>query len=277
MSGHVRHEQHTAHDGAQHHLGSEAHKIQAELGGGHFAEARNELQKEARLHPHEFKKLLQNIDSELKKHHQSPLSVEYDHGQVSHIHFGKHDIYGKQEEAGLPSAARRDIHSEQTRYQHFAKHHGKHARQNFQRFAGPGEGHSDSDTQPQDRSGPGSDHPVSPTAASPSKSGFGQKLLEKLGLPATEKNLAFLDKWQKAEGGSPDNPFNTTQGAPGARNFNSVGVKRYPSIDIGVEATAKTLKNGHYNSILHALGREDANSAAAAVRQSPWGTKHLYV
>ncbi|CAN5463624.1 hypothetical protein BH10CYA1_BH10CYA1_46730 [soil metagenome] len=105
---------------------------------------------------------------------------------------------------------------------------------------------------------------------------FGVKLLEKLNLPVTEENLKFLNAWQHAEGGSADNPFNTTQSAPGAENFNSVGVKRYPSIDVGLDATAQTLTNGQYNNILASLQQgNNASASADALAQSPWGTGAL--
>ncbi len=105
---------------------------------------------------------------------------------------------------------------------------------------------------------------------------FGVKLLQKLNLPVTEENLKFLNAWQHAEGGSDDNPFNTTQNAPGAENFNSVGVKRYPSIEVGLDATAQTLTNGMYGNILASLQQGNSASACAdALAQSPWGTGAL--
>lgn len=102
---------------------------------------------------------------------------------------------------------------------------------------------------------------------------FGSRLLEMLKLPVTAENLRFLNAWQKAEGGSADNPFNTTQGAPGAVNFNSVGVKRYPTVEIGLKATAETLQNGNYQPILDALKKGDnAMVTAQAEARTPWGT-----
>ena len=104
-------------------------------------------------------------------------------------------------------------------------------------------------------------------------SGFNRALLTALGDPDTPQNEQFLSAWKQADGGSADNPFNTTQGAPGATVFNSVGVKRYPSVSEGVDATAKTLTNGYYQGILDALASgKDARQAALAVAQSPWGT-----
>ncbi len=102
---------------------------------------------------------------------------------------------------------------------------------------------------------------------------FGSRLLEELKLPVTAENLRFLNAWQKAEGGSADNPFNTTEDAPGATNFNSVGVKRYPTIAEGIDATARTLTNGNYGAILDALKQGDnAMKTAQAEATTPWGT-----
>jgi len=122
----------------------------------------------------------------------------------------------------------------------------------------------------------GSTAQLSNSNASPSKNGFAESLLQKLGAPVTPENLKFLDAWQKAEGGSADNPFNTTQDAPGARNFNSVGVKRYQSVEQGLEATFKTLTNGRYDHIVAALRQgNSARAAAQALANSPWGTGEL--
>ena len=122
----------------------------------------------------------------------------------------------------------------------------------------------------------GSSGPLNSSAAAPSKSGFAEALLQKLGAPVTQENIKFLDAWQRAEGGSPDNPFNTTQDAPGARNFNSVGVKRYASMEQGLEATLKTLLNGRYGGIVQALRQgTSAKAAADALAASPWGTGAL--
>lgn len=122
----------------------------------------------------------------------------------------------------------------------------------------------------------GSSGPLSSGTAAPSKNGFAEALLQKIGAPVTAENLKFLDAWQRAEGGSADNPFNTTQDAPGARNFNSVGVKRYASMEQGLEATVKTLQNGRYGSIIAALRQgNSAKAAAQALAGTPWGTGEL--
>ena len=102
-----------------------------------------------------------------------------------------------------------------------------------------------------------------------------RSLLRSIGAPATAENLRFLDAWQRAEGGSAAyNPLNTTQHAPGASAYNSVGVRNYSSPEIGLEATKQTLLNGHYGDIVGLLrsGRSNATRLAQAVEASPWGT-----
>src|SRR4051812_17585494 len=45
----------------------------------------------------------------------------------------------------------------------------------------------------------------------------------------TAESVAFLEAWHRAEGGTAAfNWLNTTQGAAGATDYNSVGVKNYP-------------------------------------------------
>lgn len=93
----------------------------------------------------------------------------------------------------------------------------------------------------------------------------------------TPQNLVFLNAWARAEGGSAsNNPFNTTQGAPGATSYNSVGVRNYVTPSQGIGATVQTLNNGRYGNILAALrAGNNARAAASALASSPWGTGAL--
>jgi len=100
-------------------------------------------------------------------------------------------------------------------------------------------------------------------------------LLDWLGAPVTQQNLNALFSWIDAESNAASllNPLATTQGAPGARNANHVGVKGYPSVEVGLEATVITLNNGNYANILAALAKGDsARAVTEAVAASPWGT-----
>jgi hypothetical protein len=106
-------------------------------------------------------------------------------------------------------------------------------------------------------------------------SGFASALLGGLGVPANSNNIGLIAAWAAMEGGiGHNNPLNTTQNEPGAGTFNSVGVKTYPSMGVGVSATITTLKNGLYGAILGALasGNTPLTSFEAAVQGSPWGT-----
>src|SRR5207237_8354923 len=93
----------------------------------------------------------------------------------------------------------------------------------------------------------------------------------------TAGNEQFLDTWQRYEGGTAlNNPLNTTQGYPGATNYNSVGVKNYRTPYDGIQATATTLRNGRYDAILSALRSGDpyayADKIAVAQAIRTWGT-----
>lgn len=113
--------------------------------------------------------------------------------------------------------------------------------------------------------------------AAPSVPNWQAQILHGLGAPVTPQNLLFLNNWTKAEGGNASyNPFNTTQNAPGATSYNSVGVRNYVSPQQGINATVQTLLNGRYGNILSALRQgTDARAAALALANSPWGTGSL--
>jgi hypothetical protein len=105
--------------------------------------------------------------------------------------------------------------------------------------------------------------------------------LDFLVLPKTEENVRAVTSWERAESGDPPNagqwnPLNTTQDWPGAWQFNSVGVKNYPTMRAGIGANAKALTNGRYGPVLTALeSGVSAQAVTRAVEQSPWGTKNI--
>lgn len=108
---------------------------------------------------------------------------------------------------------------------------------------------------------------------------FYKKLLQELGAPTSDENLKFLHAWRQSEGKAGKyNAFNTTQSMPDSTNFNSVGVKNYQSMDDGLKATIKTLKNGRYNCIVNGLKN---NIGAKKITQDcsnelkTWGTGDL--
>jgi hypothetical protein len=81
--------------------------------------------------------------------------------------------------------------------------------------------------------------------------------------------------WIESEGSNAAaNPLDTEQPWPGATNYNSVGVKNYPSTTAGWAATITTLHNGFYPELLHVLRDPiNADETIAAIHASPWGSK----
>src|SRR5215469_2775622 len=94
--------------------------------------------------------------------------------------------------------------------------------------------------------------------------GWKQEIANGLGIKLTPAVSTFFDAWARAEGGAAlNNPWNTTQMAPGATAYNSVGVRNYLTPQQGIQATIQTLQNGRYGNILQALGA-GTNSMAMA-------------
>lgn len=106
---------------------------------------------------------------------------------------------------------------------------------------------------------------------------FYKELLENLNAPVTFENMKFLLAWRQSEGqGGKYNPFNTTWELEGSTPMNSHGVQNYISLEDGMEATLKTLKNGRYDCIVSGLKN---NIGASAIASCPsletWGTGDL--
>jgi peptidoglycan hydrolase CwlO-like protein len=112
---------------------------------------------------------------------------------------------------------------------------------------------------------------------------WAQAFLKALNMRLTVDNVAAIVAWEMAEGGhwyntAHYNPLNTSQPMPGARTFNSHGVKIYNSWAQGLRATVITINNGFYGGILAALREgNDGQAVAAAVAASPWGTGPFHV
>lgn len=107
--------------------------------------------------------------------------------------------------------------------------------------------------------------------------GWERDVLGALGAAATPNAVTMLSVWHACEGGTADfNPMNTTQPEQGATNYNSVGVKNYPSQAVGLRATVTTIKNGYYPGILADLRSGSATPAQIVQRNaaefSKWGT-----
>ncbi len=88
-------------------------------------------------------------------------------------------------------------------------------------------------------------------------------VLAALGITPSPVAVNLLVAWSLAEwGGTNDlaatnNPMATTQPEPGATNWNSAGVKIYPSLAVGAQATAQTLQGSYYATLLAGLRAGD--------------------
>jgi murein DD-endopeptidase MepM/ murein hydrolase activator NlpD len=108
---------------------------------------------------------------------------------------------------------------------------------------------------------------------------FYAKILENLNAPVTDENMKFMYAWRQAEGkGGTYNPFNTSWDLPGSTVMNSHGVRNYKSLEDGMIATVKTLKNPRYRCIVNGL-RDDIGAINVAKCESlkTWGTGDLVV
>lgn len=112
---------------------------------------------------------------------------------------------------------------------------------------------------------------------------FATDFLEGIRAPVTKRNKLVIVSWIQAEGGTArNNPLNTTHDAPGAWDYNSVGVKNYPTYAVGLQATIDTLNYGAdrrrygYRMIRSRL-RSNAGSIGTlrAIEKSEWGTGGL--
>jgi hypothetical protein len=108
---------------------------------------------------------------------------------------------------------------------------------------------------------------------------FYVQILECLGVPVTRDNMLFFYAWRQAEGGqATNNPFNTTKKMEGATLYgtNVAGVKNYPTIQMGIDATCETLKLGYYTDILEGLKNDVGLFKLSRMSSiNTWGTGEL--
>lgn len=105
-------------------------------------------------------------------------------------------------------------------------------------------------------------------------------ILSGLGAPQSQNNINKLAAWNACEGNLAgqsglgiNNPFNTTLNYGGGVSVNSAGVKRYPNIAVGVQATLQTLQAPRYALVVANLkGDGSGGTFATAVGTSGWGT-----
>jgi len=132
-----------------------------------------------------------------------------------------------------------------------------------------------------------------------------KKILSGIGSKVTEEKLKFMRAWRQAEDGqtpsvSHNNPFNTTQPMEGGENKSPInclrdgegvspnpdgscpdgfvrGVRSYKDINVGIQATIKTLTNGYYPNLLKKLQTDNITAAELAdtADLKTWGTGSL--
>ena len=124
------------------------------------------------------------------------------------------------------------------------------------------------------------------TEASSEDKDFYNKVLKGIGAPVTPQNLLFFYAWRQAEGAKATyNPFNTTQSKESSSLWNCLkkkggkcvgGVRNYKTKQDGIDATVKTLKNGHYGCIVDGLkGNKGALTIANCTKElKTWGTNN---
>jgi peptidoglycan hydrolase CwlO-like protein len=114
------------------------------------------------------------------------------------------------------------------------------------------------------------------TGAGVSFGRWAELLLSQLGAPICQDNLIAVVAWESAEGtAAAYNPLATTHDFQGATDFNTVGVKDYPSLGAGIQATIDTLVLGSptygYGAVIASLmSCATAESTAAAINASSW-------
>jgi hypothetical protein len=112
---------------------------------------------------------------------------------------------------------------------------------------------------------------------------FYEKVLKGIGAPVTPENLTFFYAWRQAEGAKATfNPFNTTQKKDNSTLWNCLrrkegkcvgGVRNYGSEKDGIDATIKTLLNGHYKCIVDGLKKNiGALEISECADLKTWGT-----
>ncbi len=107
------------------------------------------------------------------------------------------------------------------------------------------------------------------------RSQFAEQTLLQVGIAPTYNVVDALVAWMSMENTLAfNNPLSTERIMNMSEtDFNSAGVKNYPSVQIGLEATGDTLKNGYYGPLLTAMTTDNYANVVNAVDSSPWGTR----
>lgn len=100
--------------------------------------------------------------------------------------------------------------------------------------------------------------------------------LRGVGAPATPGNVGLITALERLEsggGGGLYNPLNSVQGAPGASNLNSVGVKNYTSYQQGLQASIATFTQTQWGDFLRGLKADNQQAAQDGLNReyATWG------
>lgn len=120
---------------------------------------------------------------------------------------------------------------------------------------------------------------------------WGKAFLAAIGAPFNAQTDLFLRAWSQSEGCTAAfNPLATTLEVEGftdskyffntftAGNGSVMHVWKYPTWQVGVDATARTIQNGRYPGLLGAIRQgKSAMEMAYALKASPWGTGALTI
>ncbi len=106
---------------------------------------------------------------------------------------------------------------------------------------------------------------------------WSRQILLELHCSITDKNMVAMLAWIGGEGTkAKNNPLATTRNGFGGTEFNTTGVKNYPTFSNGIRATMATLNLTYYTAIRDALKKGDnIQHVVWAVEASPWGTHSL--
>jgi hypothetical protein len=106
--------------------------------------------------------------------------------------------------------------------------------------------------------------------------GWSKRFLHELHTPKCTQNRIAVVAWVANEGTAAVwNPLATTYALAGATNYNGVGVKNYPSLGQGLDATRLTIERGFtaygYGEIVRRLDRcAPPMKTARAIKRSSW-------
>jgi len=118
---------------------------------------------------------------------------------------------------------------------------------------------------------------------------FARDILTRLGIPISSARVNFLYAWFASENTKAKyNPLATTWAATGSTFFNclkkdgsgkcTIGVRNYPTWEMGLDSTVKTLKLDYYTSIIDFLksGKNVVNENDKDLRKAfdTWGTRY---